>query len=343
MCPMPTGPIWSAIPRGSHVADARRLLTRLGAAIAPPSKFARMDYDVPPPLPDELEYIERTVLVFDDPAFAFEPPQPSPDYFLRPQPPEFLALAPPAAPSGAHILAEPVFVPLPVYVDVPAYVVAPPNSSIFNNAHKTPVINSTDNVPTKPDGQAVSSSISTAYANGLADGPRLPSSGATNAKLVNGRTNPVAREAIKVPPSPAVPVVPLMPLWATLDPAAREDIKAPLSPPLAVSSMPFWATENKHTGKLRASNARRLQQIIGGRFRSPRMLAPPPTRNRPKPVTHAASTSSPIAVDQAEQPRRPSGRLAPAQVRAPDVAPGASPVKPQKKPCPVVNGKRTCS
>ena len=333
---------WSYLerfPRGSHVADARRLLTRLGAAIAPPSKFARMDYDVPPPLPDELEYIERTVLAFDDPAFAFEPPQPSPDYFLRPQPSEFLTLAPPATPSGAHILPEPVFVPLPVYVDVPAYVVAPPNSSVFNNAHKTPVINSTDNVPTRPDGQAVSSSISTAYANGLADGPRLPSSGATSATLINGRTNPVAREAIKAPPSPALPAVPLMPLWATLDPAAREDIKALLSPPLAVSSMPFWATENK----IPASPGIEPSTLATDRRRPtpvPTMLAPPSTRNRPKPVTHAPSTSSPIAVDQAEPPAASSlDRL----VRAPDVAPGASPVKPQRKPCPVVNGKRTCS
>ena len=119
---------WSYLeryPRGPHVADARRLLTHLGATIAPPSKFARMDYDVPPPLPDELEYIERTVLVFDDPAFAFEQPQPSPVYFLAPSPPEFLDLTPPAAPSGAYILPTPNFLPLPAYVHVPADVLEP--------------------------------------------------------------------------------------------------------------------------------------------------------------------------------------------------------------------------
>ena len=394
---------WSYLeryPRGSHVADARRLLTRLGAAIAPPSKFARMDYDVPPPLPDELEYIERTVLAFDDPAFAFEPPQPSPDYFLQPPPPELLTLAPPATPSGAHILPEPVFVPLPVYVDVPAYVVAPPNSSIFNNAHKTPVINNTDNVPTRPDGQAVSSSISAAYANGLADGPRLPSSGATKATLINGRTNPVAREAIKVPPSPACRGTLDAPLGnpgsggagrhqGAAEPtfggifdaflgdrefdtgksghrtvhacnrssaanSGPHNARAAASGHAATSSAlrnAVPAGDRQHSAaEFPVGNAAASRRAAGIFQRpvlspqttdsTPQPAAPPPTRNRPKPVTHAASTSSPTAVDQAEHP---PASLLDRLVRAPDVAPGASPVKPQKKPCPVVNGKRICS
>ena len=95
---------WSYLeryPGGPHVADARHLLAHLGATTAAPSKFARMDYDVPPPLPDELEYIERAILVLDDPAFAFEAPQPSPVNFLEPPPREFRDLTPPAAPSGA--------------------------------------------------------------------------------------------------------------------------------------------------------------------------------------------------------------------------------------------------
>ena len=99
---------WSYLeryPHGPHAADAGRLLSRLGAAAAPPSKFARLDYDVPPPLPDELEYIERPVLALGDPAFALEPPPPTPAPFLEPQPPEFSDLRPPAAPSGAHTLA----------------------------------------------------------------------------------------------------------------------------------------------------------------------------------------------------------------------------------------------
>jgi uncharacterized caspase-like protein len=237
-------------PHGPHVADARRLLTHLGAAIAPPSKYAMMEYDVPSPLPGELEYIERTVLVFDDPAFAFELPPPSPVYFLEPPPPELLALKPPAAPPGAYILPAPVFVSLPVYVDVPVYVVAPP-SFILNNAHTTLAINNTNNVPTKPEGQAVSSSISPPNANNLADSPRLPPSVMTKATLIAGRgppppaSNPVAREEIKVPPSPPLPAVSLTPLGPTYNPAAWEEIKVPLSLPLpAVSLTPPWPTYN---------------------------------------------------------------------------------------------------
>ena len=114
---------WSYLeryPRGPHVADAGGLLKRLGASIAPPSNFARMDYDVPSPSPDELEYIERSVLVFDDPTFAFEQPQPPPVYFLAPSPPEFLDLTPPTAPSQAHLLPTPSPLPLPAYVHLPA-------------------------------------------------------------------------------------------------------------------------------------------------------------------------------------------------------------------------------
>jgi uncharacterized caspase-like protein len=61
-------------PQGPHVADARRLLARLGAEIKPPAKFTRMEYDVPPPLPDEFEFTNQVVLRLNDPAFSFEAP-----------------------------------------------------------------------------------------------------------------------------------------------------------------------------------------------------------------------------------------------------------------------------
>jgi len=209
-----------------------------------------MDYDIPTPLPDEAEYVERTVLMFNDPAFAFEPPPPSPVHFLEPPPSELLSLAPPAAPSGAHTLPTPMFVSLPDYVDVPAYVVAPPNSFIFNNAHKTPAMNATANASTKPDEKAMSSAASapgTTGTNNLA-GSYLPPSVETKNTLNDGRNppplpaSPAAREVIKVPQSPAVSA----PLWATLNPAAQEDIGEPPRPLLpAVSLLPLWATDYK--------------------------------------------------------------------------------------------------
>jgi uncharacterized caspase-like protein len=347
---------WSYLeryPRGPHAADARRLLTHLGATVAPPSRFARVEYDVPPPLPDELGYIERTVLVFDDPVFGLEPPPQSPVYFLKP-PPEFLNPAPPATPSEMYILPAPILLPLPAYVEVPANVVAP---SIL-----------------QPDG------------NRLADGPRLPSSVATRASLIERRlpslpaSNPVAQEEVKLPPSPEVPTVSSIPLWATLDPGAREEAKAPVGAPVSVYLKPFWATD--YTMQASAGFeppahtmddgppipvATMLAPLPTGRslrdrrtgMRSPRTtggiplplprpatFVQPPTRNRPKPTTHAASMSSPIVVEQGEQtPVSRLNRPAPPirSARPPGVALGVLPPKPQRKQCPIVNGNRTCS
>src|SRR5690349_13748414 len=163
----------SRYPGGAHVADARRRLTNLGATVAPPSKFAMMEYDVPPPLPDELEFVERTALLLNDPAFAFEAPQPAPAYFLEPPPSELLALAPPDAPSDAYGLPAPGFVSLPVYVDLPANVLAPPNSPAFNSVEKAPLRNAID-LPTGANGQSKASTILPSSASNLMDSPRLP-------------------------------------------------------------------------------------------------------------------------------------------------------------------------
>ncbi len=107
-------------PHGPHVADASRLLANLGAATTPPSKFARLDYDVPPPLPDELEYVERPALMLDDRALGFDPAPPIPSNFLEPPPDEILSLKPPAAASAAHLLPVPVPLPLPAFLGIPA-------------------------------------------------------------------------------------------------------------------------------------------------------------------------------------------------------------------------------
>src|SRR6202163_980937 len=61
---------WSYLqryPQGPHAYDARRRLAILAAALEPPPSFAVIDYDVPPPLPDEFIYVDRPVLVFSDP------------------------------------------------------------------------------------------------------------------------------------------------------------------------------------------------------------------------------------------------------------------------------------
>lgn len=90
-------------PHGPHLADAQRWLTRAGAAVVPPANFSRMECDVPSPLPDERQYIERAGLNFGDPALAFGPLLPMPIYFLAASSPEAQRFIP-ARSSGDHDL-----------------------------------------------------------------------------------------------------------------------------------------------------------------------------------------------------------------------------------------------
>src|SRR5229473_1950243 len=127
---------WSYLrryPRGPHAGDARRRLAILTAPLEPPPSFAVIDYDVPPPPPDEFVYVDRPALMFSDPEFDFAPPPPPPFYFCPPPPPDFIVLAPPIVAVGLFILPQPFFVPIPVYVRPPIYVAAPPNNIIFAN------------------------------------------------------------------------------------------------------------------------------------------------------------------------------------------------------------------
>src|SRR5262245_32102361 len=137
---------WSYLrryPRGPHAADARRRLAILSAALEPPRSFTVIEYDVPRPPPDEIVYVERPVLVFDDPVFAFAPPPPPPVILLPPPPPEFIVLPPPPPPIEIFVLPMPVYRPVPVYVRPPVYVAPPPDNVIFNNVHNNVIINNT--------------------------------------------------------------------------------------------------------------------------------------------------------------------------------------------------------
>ncbi|WP_065750739.1 caspase family protein [Bradyrhizobium paxllaeri] len=148
---------WSYLqryPRGPHAADARRRLTILTAPLEPPPTFDVIDYDVPPPPPDELIYIDRPVLAFGDPEFDFVAPPPAPVYYLPPPPDDFVVLEPPPPPIALFILPQPIFVPIPVYVRPPRYVAPPPNNLIYANIHNRAVINSVINRPPQPGSPA---------------------------------------------------------------------------------------------------------------------------------------------------------------------------------------------
>ncbi|MDX8438044.1 caspase family protein [Mesorhizobium australafricanum] len=139
---------WSYLdryPHGPHAWDARRRLEHFDAELEPPSSFTVIVYDVAPPPPEEIIYVDRPVLYFDDPDFDFEPPPPVAIIFLPPPPPDFIVLPPPRPPEEIFVLPVPVFVPVPVWVNPPRNIVPPTDNIIFNNIHNTTVINTINN------------------------------------------------------------------------------------------------------------------------------------------------------------------------------------------------------
>jgi uncharacterized caspase-like protein len=197
---------WSYLrryPHGRHAAEAHHRLAFLAAALEPPPAFVAIDYEVTPPPPQEFVYIERRVLIFDDPLFGFAPPPP-PVIFLAPPPREFVLLPPPPAPVALFVLPIPVFTPVPVWVRAPAYVAPPPaNNVIFNNIHNTVVINNVTNTVTitNPSGQtttvsppaqpaAAAAGTRTGTPAPAAMGPTLPPSVAQKAITTRSPTAP---------------------------------------------------------------------------------------------------------------------------------------------------------
>jgi uncharacterized caspase-like protein len=249
---------WSYLrryPHGAHSYDARRRLRELAAAFEPPPDFTVIEYDVPPPPPDEIVYVERPVLVFDDPDFAFAPPPPPPVIFL-PTPPVYLIdLPPPPPPVVAFILPIPEYRPVPVWVVRPARIAPPPTNIIYNNIHNTVVINNTTNMVaiTNPKGQTqtVTPAAALAAGSGPAGAPRsappapqaktgvaaagLAAVGAA-AVLAPSLPRSIARKAAVTPnPRPAPPAKPLAPGRVlhvqTTSPTAQPGNQAPQSKP----------------------------------------------------------------------------------------------------------------
>jgi hypothetical protein len=134
---------WSYLqryPHGPHADDAHRRLAHYAAAFEPPPSFTPLVYDVPPPPPDEIVYVEHPVLYFADPVYDLPPPPPVPVFFLPPRPAYFIDLPPPPPPFDDFVLPTPVYYPVPDWVERPAYVAPPPVNVINVNIHNTVVI-----------------------------------------------------------------------------------------------------------------------------------------------------------------------------------------------------------
>ncbi|KRR00581.1 caspase family protein [Bradyrhizobium valentinum] len=215
---------WSYLqryPRGPHAADARRRLAILTAPLEPPPTFDVIDYDVPPPPPEEFIYVDRPVLAFSDPEFDFVPPPPAPVYYLPPPPDDFVVLEPPPPPIGLFILPQPIFVPIPVYVRPPRYVAPPPNNIIFANIHNRAVINNVINRPPQPAPPAAGLGVRPGAGSGAGAVGRPGSPAAAVAPGQGGGATPtlppaVAQRATLIQQGKA-PVPPS----ATINPAVR--------------------------------------------------------------------------------------------------------------------------
>jgi uncharacterized caspase-like protein len=289
---------WSYLrryPRGPHAGDARRRLAILAAALEPPPAFAVYDYDVPPPPPDEIEYVDRPVLYFSDPDFGFLPPPPPPLFFLPPPPPDFIILEPPPPPIGLFILPQPLFVPIPVFVRAPVYVAPPPNNIIFANIHNTTVINTVINrppapvAPGAPGAGGLPGALGTKAAPGqgavapAGAGPTLPAAAAQKASLIQ-------QGKLPMPPS------------AAIDPAKPGTPAAPVGQK-AVPAAPLPANVTPNA----------LPQAQG----------PPKANNLPVPGTKGAPPAPPAATAPVAGAPNPSAKLAPATQPA-TTSPGAA-------------------
>lgn len=129
---------WSYLnryPRGPHAWDARRRLRELSVAMEPPPRFAALAYDVPPPPPEEIVYVERPAVYFGDPVYDFAPPPPPPVVYLPSRPAYIVDLPPPPPVYDDYALPVPAFVPVPVYVRAPVYIAPPPNNAYYEHIH----------------------------------------------------------------------------------------------------------------------------------------------------------------------------------------------------------------
>jgi uncharacterized caspase-like protein len=321
---------WSYLrryPQGPHAWDARRRLAILSAALEPPPSFAMIDYDVPPPPPDEIVYVDRPVFYFGDPEFGFAPPPPL--FFLGPPPDDFVVLAPPIFVAGLFILPRPMFVPMPGFIRAPAYVRAPPGNIIFNNIHNTTVINTVINNPAPSP-----AAIAAAGGRGSTLGPALPNSTAQRASLIQqGKLPPPASAAIN-PRAPGV-VTP-----ANVTPGAapfRQEPRANTLPvPGARGVPPPPGTPGAGPNRLTAPTEPNRSNLQNERL-PPNAPGRPPvaqgqTTTPPAPQVRSPSTTSPkpeLAAPTKPIPPQPELKRAP-----PPPPPRAAPPPPPPRAAP---------
>jgi uncharacterized caspase-like protein len=324
-------------PRGSHANDARRRLAYLSAAFEPPPRFEIISYDVPPPPPEEIVYVERPVLIFDDPDFGFDPPPPPPVFFLPPRPVYFVDLAPPPPAIYAYVLPVPAYVPVPVYINTPDYVAPPPNNVIYNNIHNTVVINNTTNtvVITNPSGQSQTFSPQTLPPATQTQPAAATKSSPSNAGIVGAGIAGVGAAALlapSVPPSLAQKVTPVQNTSPTTTPAPGQT--QPAGGPPADRTAPIVGQPSPTPSST----------PTGSPTPGPKQLAPDTKAGQPLPTP--TPTASPTAGPKQLAPDTKAGQPLPTPTPTASPTPGPKQLTPDTKagqplPTPTPTGSPT--
>ncbi|MDX3805334.1 caspase family protein [Bosea thiooxidans] len=310
---------WSYLrryPRGPHAGDAHRRLTHFTVAFEPPAAFAALSYDVPPPLPDEIVYVERPVVYFADPVYELPPPPPVPVVFLPPQPAYYVDLAPPPPPIAAFVLPIPIYHPVPVWVERPAYVVPPPINVINVNIHNTVVVNPAAQtvVVTNPQGRPEPALPPALMGGPQAPAPHIPQPGQPG--IPTGvqqsiQAHPVASAAIAAAAAALPAAVALRARQQQAQPphapnAATPALRSGMPPVPPVATVPAGAKPLPVPGASPAGP--------GSVTSAPRLTPPPKVSQPSRPILPpvAAGARSPTAAPRVAMPR-------PAQ--APQVSP----------------------
>ncbi len=303
-------------PRGAHTYDAQRRLAYLSASFAPPRRFVEIVYDVPPPPPDEIVYVERPILTFGDPEFDFAPPPPPPVIFLPPPPVYFVDLPPPPPPTIAFVLPSPEYRPVPAWVIAPQEIEPPPSNVIYNNKYNTVIINNTTNVVTVTTPQGHTETLAAAAvvapaAQGSQPGtaPQEPSKGVptsaggsvlpASALLAPTMPTAVAAKAAATPnPKQEAPAKPLAPGEVLSSP----NVAQPASPGGASSVAPPQAPVSSSGTPTNPPPPSPATPPAAGGKELPPQTAPAPTPSTPSPHPGLSKEAPPSPADRANSP-----------------------------------------
>lgn len=199
-------------PAGAHIADARRRLEKLGASVRLPAKFRRLEYDVPPPLPNELGYSGPSALSLADAAFLPEP-GPGPRDIIG-DPPEFVLSA------AAR----------PVASDPPLMIPVPPTASSRTGQRDNPLVDF-DTTQMRPsiDDRPVNADLA----------PVRPSAS------VAAKAGPTGQpDKVVAPTIPRGPVLSAgLPSWAILDPVRAVNAGVGSGPVPGTAALPAWTDQ----------------------------------------------------------------------------------------------------